>query len=111
MTRNLEHLPFQERLRDLGLFSLEKRRRDLTSSYKYLVGWSQENVARLSLVVTCDRTKSNRHKLEHRKLHLNMRKILTLSPGTDCPDRLWSPLLWRYSKFTWTFSCAIRYSE
>ena len=27
------------------------------------------------------------------------------STGTGCPGRLWSLLLWRYSRSTWTFSC------
>lgn len=26
--------------------------------------------------------------------------------GTSCPERLWSFLLWRSSKLTWTLSCA-----
>ena len=78
VTRGLEHLPFEKRLRYLGMFSLEKRGRirDLISSYKYLMSWSHKDVARLSLVMTCGRTKSSRHKLEHTKLHLNMRKPL-----------------------------------
>ena len=28
------------------------------------------------------------------------------SPGTGCPERLWSLLLWRYSRPVWTRSCA-----
>ena len=28
------------------------------------------------------------------------------SPGTGCPGRLWSLLLWRYSSPAWTRSCA-----
>jgi len=28
------------------------------------------------------------------------------STETGCPERLWSPLLWRHSKPTWMFSCA-----
>ena len=69
MMRDLEHFSYEERLRDLGLFSLEKRRLrgDLINAYKYLKegvgggGGSQADGARLFLVVASNRTRGSRH--------------------------------------------------
>ncbi|PKU45524.1 reverse hypothetical protein [Limosa lapponica baueri] len=76
MIKGLEHLSFKERLRDLGLFSLEKRRLrgDLINIYKYLNCGCQEEGASLFLVVPSDRTRGKGHNLEHKKFYLNMRR-------------------------------------
>ena len=76
MMRELEHLSYKQRLRELGLFSLKKRRlrRGLRNAYKYLQGGSQEDGARLFSVVPSSRTRGNRHKLKHKKFCLNMGK-------------------------------------
>ena len=75
--KGLEHLPYEERLSNLGLFSLRKRRLrgDLINNYKYLKGdgWQMDE-ARLFSVVFSYRTRSSGLKPEHRKFHTNMRK-------------------------------------
>jgi len=80
MIIGLEHLSGEERLRELGWFSLKKRklRGDLRNAYKYLKGThlqkGQEDGAKLFSVVPSDRTRGSRHILKHRKFRLNMRK-------------------------------------
>ena len=90
MMRGLEYLPYEERLRELGLFSLKKRRLrgDLINACKYLQGGCQEDVARLYSVVASDRTRGNGHRLKRRKLCLNTTKNFFILRATEHWNRL-----------------------
>jgi len=76
MIRGLKHLSYKDRLRELGLFSLEKRRLrgDLIADFQYLQGAYRKDGDNLFSKACCDRTRSNGFKLRGDRFSLGIRK-------------------------------------
>uniref|UniRef100_A0A803SSL5 Reverse transcriptase domain-containing protein n=1 Tax=Anolis carolinensis TaxID=28377 RepID=A0A803SSL5_ANOCA len=75
MIKGLENKPC-ERLKEQGMFSLQKRRLrgDMIAMYKYVRGSHREEGASLFSAALQTRTRNNSFKLQERRFHLNIRK-------------------------------------
>lgn len=76
MVRGLEHISYEDRLRELWKFSMGKRRLqgDFIAAFQYLKGSYKNDGEGLFIWVNNDRTRGNGLKLKEDRFRLDMRK-------------------------------------
>ena len=90
MIQGMEHLPYEDRLRELDLFSLQKRRLwgDLIAAFQYLKGAYKQEGSQIFTRVDNSRTRGNGFKLKEGGFKLDVRGKLFTMRVVRCWHRL-----------------------
>jgi len=85
MLQGMEHLPYKEKLKELGLFSLEKRKHqgDLIAAFHYPKRSYRKEGDRLFSRVCGDRTRGNSFDLKESRFRYELRKKVFYSEGRE----------------------------
>ena len=85
MIQGLEHLPYEESLRELRLFILKKRRLqgDLIAAFQYLKEAYRKDGDNLLSQACCVRTRSNGFKLREGRFRLEIRTTFFYNEGGE----------------------------
>jgi len=103
MIRGLEHLSCEDRMRELGLFSMEKRRlrRDLIAAFQFVQGVYEKAGEGLFTKACSGRTRGNGFKLGEDRFRLGIRKKFCTMKVVRHWSRLCMPPPWMCARPGW----------